>query len=270
MIAGTLQTDPRSGGVKKSSGVNVLPIVAETWSEVRDNSNNDVDWLIAGYDKNSKTDITVIFKGSHGIEGCSKALPDQMAVFGGCRLKQNGRFVTFFHCAEGTSPMQRGRASMHKNGVLNVLEGSDCEIDMKPGITEETLTLPIISDGGPTSMTAAPVPRRTVPKSSPSPTPPPVAVRAASVVASKNSNTPSSDLASNVQALSISVEGYIPYEQLKTINDVSDLPSGVDLSTREEALSDEEFLAVFGIDKETFRLQPAWKRSSQKKAKGLF
>eukprot|EP00550_Attheya_septentrionalis_P005025 CAMPEP_0198282418 /NCGR_PEP_ID=MMETSP1449-20131203/2249_1 /TAXON_ID=420275 /ORGANISM="Attheya septentrionalis, Strain CCMP2084" /LENGTH=246 /DNA_ID=CAMNT_0043978673 /DNA_START=161 /DNA_END=898 /DNA_ORIENTATION=+ len=246
MIAGTLQTDPRSGGVKKSSGVNVLPIVAETWSEVRDNSNNDVDWLIAGYDKNSKTDITVIFKGSHGIEGCSKALPDQMAVFGGCRLKQNGRFVTFFHCAEGTSPMQRGRASMHKNGVLNVLEGSDCEIDMKPGITEETLTLPIISDGGPTSMTAAPVPRRTVPKSSPSPTPPPVAV------------TPSSDLASNVQALSISVEGYIPYEQLKTINDVSDLPSGVDLSTREEALSDEEFLAVFGIDKETFRLQPAW------------
>lgn len=29
MIAGTLQTDPRSGGVKRSSGVNVLPSVAE-------------------------------------------------------------------------------------------------------------------------------------------------------------------------------------------------------------------------------------------------
>ena len=29
MIAGTLQTDPRSGGIKRSSGVNVLPIVAE-------------------------------------------------------------------------------------------------------------------------------------------------------------------------------------------------------------------------------------------------
>ena len=28
-IAGTLQTDPRSGGIKRSSGVNVLPIVAE-------------------------------------------------------------------------------------------------------------------------------------------------------------------------------------------------------------------------------------------------
>ena len=29
MIAGTLQTDPRSGGIKKSSGVKVLPAVAE-------------------------------------------------------------------------------------------------------------------------------------------------------------------------------------------------------------------------------------------------
>jgi len=30
MIAGTLQTDPRSGGLKRSSGVNVLPVVAES------------------------------------------------------------------------------------------------------------------------------------------------------------------------------------------------------------------------------------------------
>ncbi len=29
IIAGTMQTDPRSGGVKRSSGVNVLPIVNE-------------------------------------------------------------------------------------------------------------------------------------------------------------------------------------------------------------------------------------------------
>jgi hypothetical protein len=29
MIAGTMQTDPRSGGVKRSSGVTVLPIVEE-------------------------------------------------------------------------------------------------------------------------------------------------------------------------------------------------------------------------------------------------
>lgn len=29
IIAGTLQTDPRSGGLKRSSGVNVFPSVAE-------------------------------------------------------------------------------------------------------------------------------------------------------------------------------------------------------------------------------------------------
>mmetsp|Transcript_21322 Transcript_21322/g.34900 ORF Transcript_21322/g.34900 Transcript_21322/m.34900 type:complete len:93 (-) Transcript_21322:365-643(-) len=28
-------------------------------------------------------------------------------------------------------------ASMYKNGVLNVLEGSDKEIDMRPGLTED-------------------------------------------------------------------------------------------------------------------------------------
>ena len=34
MVAGTMQTDPRSGGVKRSSGVNVLPAVAEgQWVE---------------------------------------------------------------------------------------------------------------------------------------------------------------------------------------------------------------------------------------------
>jgi hypothetical protein len=30
MLAGTLQTDPRSGGLKRSSGVNVHAIVAES------------------------------------------------------------------------------------------------------------------------------------------------------------------------------------------------------------------------------------------------
>lgn len=75
-----------------------------------------VDWLIAGYDKNSKTDITVLDKGIGGIDACSIALPLQMAVFGGCRLKQSGRFVCFFYADDGTPVMQRGRASMHKNG----------------------------------------------------------------------------------------------------------------------------------------------------------
>jgi hypothetical protein len=146
VVAGTLQTDPRSGGIKRSSGVNVLPIVAEgmsnsfaltnrrhdgtdstnplihdsliAWSEVRDDNNPSVDWIIVGYDGVSKTDITLLEKGSGGVQACVEALPESQPVFGGCRL-DNGRFVTFFYCDEDTSVMQRGRASMHKNGTCS-------------------------------------------------------------------------------------------------------------------------------------------------------
>mmetsp|Transcript_28824 Transcript_28824/g.45413 ORF Transcript_28824/g.45413 Transcript_28824/m.45413 type:complete len:138 (+) Transcript_28824:69-482(+) len=133
----TLFTDPRSGGVKKSSGVNVLPIVADTWAQIRDDKNTDVDYLIASFDGSSKTDITVISSGAGGVEACAAALLENKACYGGIRLRRNGRFVTFFYVPEGCPPLQRGRASMFKNGVLNVLEGSDNEIDMRPGLTED-------------------------------------------------------------------------------------------------------------------------------------
>lgn len=135
-IAGTLQTDPRSGGIKKSSGVNVLPVVAETWAQVRDDSNADVDWLIASFDGKSKTDITVVASGSGGVEACSAALLENAACYGGVKIGGNS-FVHFYYCPEGCPPLQRGRATMYKNGVLNVLAGCHREIDMKPGATED-------------------------------------------------------------------------------------------------------------------------------------
>jgi len=133
----TLFTDPRSGGVKKSSGVNVLPIVADTWAQIRDDNNTDVDYLIASFDGSSKTDITVVSSGSGGVEACAAALLEDKPCYGGVRLRRNGRFVTFFYVPERCPPLQRGRASMYKNRVLNVLEGSDHEIDMRPGLTED-------------------------------------------------------------------------------------------------------------------------------------
>ena len=87
----------------------------QVWEEVRDESNTSIDWLIAGFDNNSKTDITVLSKGHGGISGCSAQLPVNSAAFGGCRLS-TGRFVTFFYADEGTPTMQKGRASMYKNG----------------------------------------------------------------------------------------------------------------------------------------------------------
>ena len=103
MIAGTLQTDPRSGGIKRSSGVNVLPIVAETWAKVRDNSNADVDWLICGYVANSKTDITVIQSGSGGPNAAAAALPEGEPCWGGCKMS-TGRFMGFYYVSSQTLP----------------------------------------------------------------------------------------------------------------------------------------------------------------------
>lgn len=104
----TLFTDPRSGGVAKSSGVNVLPIVAETWAQVRDDTNTDIDWLIAGFDGGSKTDIKILSRGIGGLEICALSLPDNVACYGGVKLK-NARFVTFYYAPDGCPVMMRGR-----------------------------------------------------------------------------------------------------------------------------------------------------------------
>ena len=146
-VAGTMQTDPRSGGVKRSSGVNVLPSVAEAWAEVRDDSNPDVDWILIGYDGNSKKDMTLIQKGKGGLDALSRELPAVVssaggAVFGGFKLLSNeksGRFVHFVYVDENCPAMKKGRTLMYKNGVFNVLLGCDGEIEMKPGLTESDM-----------------------------------------------------------------------------------------------------------------------------------
>mmetsp|Transcript_19999 Transcript_19999/g.43085 ORF Transcript_19999/g.43085 Transcript_19999/m.43085 type:complete len:270 (-) Transcript_19999:1017-1826(-) len=267
----TLMTDPRSGGVKKSSGVNVLPIVAETWTEVRDDKNTSVDWLIAGYDGTSKTDITVIAKGSGGLSGCSAQLPEEAASYGGCRLS-SGRFVSFFYTAEGTPIMQKGRASMYKNGVLNSLEGCDQEIAIQPGMTEEHLEV-----GGEPSGTINTTPIRTPPSADTLS----VSVPGAPAQTAKDDNEATDPTESqhsecrdsganvNMDSLELS-DGAVPYSAIKDVSDPSALPPGVDPSKREMALSDAEFSHVFGMDKAAFHALPSWKQNSKKKEKGLF
>jgi len=120
------------------AGVRLSSTGCAAWAEVRDNGNQDVDWLIAGYDNGSKTDITVIAKGNGSVEACAKALPETEPCFGGFRLS-NGRFRHFYYAPDAASVMKKGRASMHKNGVLNVMEGCDGEVNMKPGMVEADL-----------------------------------------------------------------------------------------------------------------------------------
>lgn len=107
------------------------------WAQVRDNNNTEIDWVLAGYDGASKTDITVLKKGKGGVTACAAELPDNEPVFGGFRISTTGRFRHFYYCPESASGMKKGRASIHKNGVLNVMEGCDGEVNnMRPGITE--------------------------------------------------------------------------------------------------------------------------------------
>ena len=259
------------------------------WAEVRDDSNPSVDWLIAGYGGGSKTDITVLSKGNGGIDACSKALPERLAVFGGCRLS-TGRFVTFFYADSETPTMQRGRASMHKNGmlidaqvffqsfvsqvvgltqgVLNVLEGSDGEIDMVRGAGESSIMLPSVGSVPAPESTARPMPEpQSSPLAMPSSDTPESETKIPSTAADfiSNPSVPASDA---LRADGSESRVIVPYEQLK--GDARTLPPGVDPLNREQSLSDDDFQSVFEMDRESFARLPAWKRTSLKKKSGLF
>jgi len=61
--------------------------------------------------------------------------------------------------------------------------------------------------------------------------------------------------------------GTVPYSLLI---DPEEIPESVDPQRKEEYLSEEEFMQVFGVSKDTFSELPAWKRINLKKAKQLF
>lgn len=123
---------------RKVQFAEISHLVATAWAQIRDKKNKEVDWVILGYDGNSKTDITVLTKGNGGMQACSASLPENDPCFGGLQLSTE-RFVGFFHAPYTCPAMKKGRASMHKNGVLNVLEGRDGEFEMTPGMAEKDI-----------------------------------------------------------------------------------------------------------------------------------
>lgn len=282
----TLLTDPRSGGVKKSSGVNVLPIVAETWAQVRRNApSNDKDtdtaitYLLASYVPNSKTDIHVIRKGSGGIEGCCETLPSDQPLFGGVRLS-NGRFVSFAYCGDDVRTMVKGRASMHKNGVLNVLEGCDKDIEVWEGMTE--------ADIGKSREEATRIMADTKPKPSTNGDCESIqmihhSMDAMSITKEESdqiispANTPSTEEDKDVieglvhvndNGSSDTESKTIPYSKLKDMTNPERY--GIDPTQKELALSNSEFEEVFKMDKESFSKLAGWKRTKLKKSVLLF
>ena len=119
-----------------------------------------------------------------------------------------------------------------------MLEGSDGEIDIKRDLPVEQIVSDRAAMSSQSQITAAAE-----------------AIPVSHVVYPQEANT---------------VATIVTYETLKDIVDPSNLPAGVDPSNREKALSDDEFVRVFGMDKQSFQSLPGWKRTSMKKDRGLF
>lgn len=134
-------------------------------------------------------------------------------------------------------------------GVLNVLEGSDGEIEIKKKeeLSEELTSVTDNPGAEPEQKEAE---NRQV----------------GQVESAQQSEAPAS-----VKTM-ISSEGtvVVSYEALKNISDALKLPPGVDPLSREQSLSDDEFVKVFGMDKDSFNSLPGWKRTKLKKDTGLF
>jgi hypothetical protein len=90
----------------------------KAWAEVRDNNNSSVDWMICSFLNGSKTDVTVISKGSGGVSACAAALPSGEPCYGGFKLK-SGRFQHFYYVSDDTSVM-KVRSQSHQVGSIDI------------------------------------------------------------------------------------------------------------------------------------------------------
>ena len=183
---------------------------------------------------------------------------------------------------------------MHKNGVFNVLEGCDGEIEIEPKHNEGNVTLPCHDGSRVERKATAKIYEKNLSKEA--------EVEAIESVDHKQVHSGSSrddeylhDKPSAIQQTKIQVlpeidEGEkveqnnndmgglygtkgsesVPYSLLKGIRDISLLPEGVDPLNREMALSEQEFQEIFGMDKKSFSDLPTWKKTNHKKKALLF
>lgn len=235
------------------------------WAQVRSDTNDESTYLLATYNENSKTDVTLYDTGPGGIESACRNLPNDKPMFGGVRLS-TGRFVSFIYIGDEVGIMLRGRSSMHKNGVLNVLQGCDEEIEVWKNMTEEQVGTdkPCGEDD---NLTVVP---SFVEKG-----------KSKTYMVQGNGKDFSSShhkvnvappTATNIDNIdnnnSKTQPCIIPYETLKNIADSTSL--GIDPKCKELALCDEEFQNIFQMSKESFASLASWKKTQLKKAASLF
>lgn len=120
----TFQTGDTSGGLKKTCGVVISPNISKTWIRVRNDLDTSVNWMLIGY--LSKTVVDVVATGSGSLRDgilveIQNGKYDDQCLFGGFR--DGDRFSHFTFVGSRTGAMAKGRASLHRNAILNELEG---------------------------------------------------------------------------------------------------------------------------------------------------
>lgn len=203
----------------------------------------------------------MLSKGNGGICAVSQNFPDDQPIFGGAKLT-SGRFASFVYSGDKVGVMSKGRASMHKNGVLNVLEGCDLEVEVWPNMKEEDIGLSKDEALSNQSVATCTLNHLTTKIGT-------VNIEEARTPKIEKEDTHQDPMEKEMKEMvSLDSSGFIPYERLKTLSDTSSI--GIDPTKKELALTDEEFDQVFKMTKESFLSLPTWKKNRLKKDAMLF
>jgi hypothetical protein len=131
--------------------------IPAAWRRVRDNNDTTVNWILCGYfPHDSKSNVEVVAQGPGDFEDLKKELLDpkyaSQCLFGGFR--ENEKFAHFTWVGVSTGGMAKGRASLHKNAILNELEGCVHEENIIQG--ENDNAQPAAAAEVPTTIQATP------------------------------------------------------------------------------------------------------------------
>lgn len=116
---------------KRSSGVDTSdPCISSTWAAVRADE-EDTNWLLLTYQEEDKeprkknsAKMKVFSSGSGGLDELLSHLDDEKVFFGCVRAVVDGgtKFYSLSFIGDQLGGMKRGKASMHRPGVLNTFE----------------------------------------------------------------------------------------------------------------------------------------------------
>lgn len=122
---------------KRDSGVDMTTdgAILETFTEIK--TDNDTNWMLVSL-IGSSPKVQFNAKGS-SVDGFISAISDDDAFYGVIRVQiahhavECTKFIQVFFMGDNVGGMKRGKHSMFKSGVFNVLDGCHGEIVLDGG-----------------------------------------------------------------------------------------------------------------------------------------